>query len=85
MVPPVALDAVPNLLKQADMLLSTYADKPGSIVGSKILEYCAAGKPVLLHGPKVSRDRLLERKSGARAGDTTLAPQSGGCRTKPRR
>ncbi len=63
-VPPVALELVPSLLKQADLLVSSYSDSPSTLIGSKIVEYCAAGKPVLLHGPKTSRDHLRKIGNG---------------------
>ena len=49
-LPPVSLESVPSVLIQADILVSSHADWSGALVGSKFIEYCAAGKPILVHG-----------------------------------
>lgn len=50
---PVAREEIPKLLLNADILLMSYCDSEKSIpgmIGSKFYEYCAAGKPIIVHG-----------------------------------
>jgi glycosyltransferase involved in cell wall biosynthesis len=52
--PPVSPGEVPAVLAQADLLISSYLDYAHIGLGSKVFEYCAAGKPILIHGPRSS-------------------------------
>ena len=65
-VDPVAHEAVPSLIRQADILIMSYRDTGEDIagmIGSKFFEYCASSKPVIVHGPGVaSAVGLLENR-----------------------
>jgi len=56
-IDPIAHEAIPSLIRQADILIMSYKDTGEEIagmIGSKFYEYCASGKPVIVHGPGVA-------------------------------
>jgi len=49
-LPSVDPGGVPAVLAQADLLLCSFRDDSDSALGTKFLEYCALGKPILVSG-----------------------------------
>ena len=48
--PPVTLEEVPNVLTQADLLIASFRNDLNTVISSKIYEYCAAGRPIIVFG-----------------------------------
>jgi len=66
-LPPVPLAHVPALLRQADLLVSSYRTQDREIagmIGSKFYEYCAAGIPLLVRGTGVAADLVRQLGCG---------------------
>lgn len=49
-LPSVDPGEVPAVLAQADLLLCSFRDDSDAALGTKFLEYCAAGKPIIVSG-----------------------------------
>jgi glycosyltransferase involved in cell wall biosynthesis len=64
LVPAVPLEEVPGLLAQADVLLCSFRMDAESQLGSKFYEYCAAGKPILVHGQGPASDLVAKIGNG---------------------
>lgn len=64
MLPPVPLEEVPSLLSQADILICSYKAEADGVMGAKVYEYCAAGKPILIHGRSVAFQLISEIGNG---------------------
>ncbi|XXX78787.1 glycosyltransferase family 4 protein [Sorangium sp. So ce134] len=65
--PPVPLEDVPALLRQADVLVSSYRtlSRPiDGMIGSKFYEYFSAGKPVLVSGEGAAADLVTSIGNG---------------------
>ncbi len=67
LLPPVSLDVVPALLSEADALVTSYRStgRPiAGMIGSKLYEYFAAGKPVFVHGDGVAAELVTRVGNG---------------------
>lgn len=83
--PPVDGPVVPSLLTRADVLMHCYmpSDAPiGGMVGSKFYEYCAAGRPVVVHGPGMAGQMVRDIGNGwaVDAGDASGVAAALRCR-----
>jgi colanic acid biosynthesis glycosyl transferase WcaI len=70
LLPAVALEQVPGLLSSADALVTSYRTMDADIagmIGSKLYEYCAAAKPILVHGTGVAADLVEQVGNGWRS------------------
>jgi glycosyltransferase involved in cell wall biosynthesis len=73
-LPAIPLDQVSGALAQADVLVCTFRNGDDIPLCSKLYEYCAAGKPVLVYGTNVAGDLVAHIGNGLAcpAGDADL-------------
>lgn len=64
MLPTVPLEEVPAILRQADLLVSSFREGQDSAMSSKIYEYCASGLPIAVFGKSGAAQLVREVGNG---------------------
>jgi colanic acid biosynthesis glycosyl transferase WcaI len=57
-------EAAEVMMRQADILICSYRNQDGVPLGSKFYEYCATGRPILVHGRNRAAELLQEIGNG---------------------
>jgi glycosyltransferase involved in cell wall biosynthesis len=63
-LPALPLEWIPAVLAQADILVCSYSKGTTTVLGAKVYEYCASGKPILVHGDGAAADLVHELGNG---------------------
>jgi glycosyltransferase involved in cell wall biosynthesis len=63
-LPSIPLEQVGYALRQADVLMCSYRNEDYVPLGSKFYEYCASGRPILVHGTNAAGELVSRIGNG---------------------
>lgn len=65
LVPSIPPEQTVTVMSQADVLICSYRNQDNVPLGSKFYEYCASGKPILVHGRNLAGYMVSQIGNGA--------------------